>query len=82
MIRAGKGSTRDPWGDVTKLSGVFPRGKVLVFKLFCMLGIFHNYQVKKKKGAGRKKGRNGMQQKEDGIWGSGCWLQLCPQTTL
>ena len=71
MIWAGKGSTRDPWGDVTKLGGVFPRGKVLVFKLCCMLGIFHNYQVQKKKG--RKKKRQEWDAAERG-WNLGFWV--------
>ena len=39
LIQAGKGGARDHWEDVTKLGDVFPRGKVLVFKLFCMLEI-------------------------------------------
>ena len=77
MIQAGKGGARDHWEDVPKLGGVFPRGKVLVFKLFCMLEIFHNYKFKKK-----KKSRDGMQQKEDGVRGPGGWLQLRPWTTL
>ena len=49
MIQAGKGGAGDHWEDMPKLGGVFPRGKVLVFKLFCMLEIFHNDKFKKKK---------------------------------
>ena len=33
LARAGKRGGRDPWEDVTKLGGGFPRGKVLFFKL-------------------------------------------------
>ena len=79
LAQAGKGVARDHWEDGTKLGGGFPRGIVLFFKLFCMLEIFHNYQLK-------KKSRDGMSQKEpwmeSGVLGPGFSYAIGPLCDL
>lgn len=81
LIQAGMGVARDHWEDGTKLGGWFPRGMVLFFKLFCMLEMFHNYQLKKK-----KKSSDGMSQKEpwmaSGVLGPGFSYTIGPPCDL
>ena len=62
-----------------KLGGVFPRGKVLVFKLFCMLEIFHNDKFKKKKKAEMGCSRKRM---ESGVLGAGFSCALGPPSDV